>query len=525
MAVSVNHQNLFFQSAYGRWAKQVSMQRRYVSIWFPHLTCNWLTIRKPALKNVPFVLTAPDHGRLLVTASSPVAQSQGIHAGTAVADARALVPALEVFDDRPGLAQKLLTGLAEWCIRYTPITAIDLPHGLILDSSGCAHLWGGEMPYLKEIINRLQSLGYEVHASMAGTVGLAWALARFGKNRISIEENGNEVNALIDLPPAALRIDQTVLDKMLKLGFYTVGSFVNLPRQALRRRFGKDFLLRIDQIIGLEEEIIHPLVPLESYQERLPCLEPISTAIGIEIALKQLLEAICQRLKQEGKGLRSAVFKGYRVDGKIEQIEIGTNRASVNIAHLFKLFELKICNIEPALGIELFTLDAPIVEEAPPSQEMLWGGVGGLEDASVSELIDRITGKVGVDTVTRYLPAEHYWPERSFKKTTSLGEKTEAEWRLDRPRPVQLLANPELIEVAAPIPDYPPMHFQYKGKLHKIKKADGPERIEREWWLEEGEHRDYYTVEDEDGCRYWLFRAGHYTGDKSHSWFIHGFFA
>jgi protein ImuB len=84
---------------------------------------------------------------------------------------------------------------------------------------------------------------------------------------------------------------------------------------------------------------------------------------------------------------------------------------------------------------------------------------------------------------------------------------------------------PEPVEVAAPIPDYPPMHFRHRGELHTIKKADGPERIEQEWWLSEGEHRDYYIVEDEAGSRYWLFRLGHYTGNKPHRWYLHGFFA
>ena len=82
----------------------------------------------------------------------------------------------------------------------------------------------------------------------------------------------------------------------------------------------------------------------------------------------------------------------------------------------------------------------------------------------------------------------------------------------------------KVIEVTAPIPDYPPMLFRYKGKVHPIVRADGPERIEQEWWLQQGQHRDYYRVEDEDGHRYWLFRLGHYH-DKSYQWFIHGFFA
>ncbi|HEY8782945.1 MAG TPA: hypothetical protein VIM16_15070 [Mucilaginibacter sp.] len=54
---------------------------------------------------------------------------------------------------------------------------------------------------------------------------------------------------------------------------------------------------------------------------------------------------------------------------------------------------------------------------------------------------------------------------------------------------------------------------------------DGPERIERKWWLDTGEHRDYYNVEDAEGRRYWLFRLGHYAGGQGNQWFMHGFFA
>jgi protein ImuB len=193
--------------------------------------------------------------------------------------------------------------------------------------------------------------------------------------------------------------------------------------------------------------------------------------------------------------------------------------------HLFKLFENKIETIEPALGIELFILEAPKVEELSPMQEKLWDHAGGLDDLGFSELLDRISGKFGDNCIHRYLPAEHYWPERSFKATSSLTEKTPTDWKAERPRPLQLLAKPERIEVTAPVPDYPPMLFRYKGRLHKVTKADGPERIEAEWWLQEGQHRDYYYVEDEEGHRYWLFRSGHYDDAKTWQWFLHGFFS
>jgi protein ImuB len=279
------------------------------------------------------------------------------------------------------------------------------------------------------------------------------------------------------------------------------------------------------QALGEEEELITPIYPQEPFSERLPCLEPIVTATGIAIALERLLQALCNRLRKEGKGFRTAYFRCYRVDGGAQGIEIGTHRPSQNEEHLFQLFSLKLDTIEPAAGIELFVLEATRVEEYTPRQESLWESGGSMDSTKLSELMDRIAGKLGEESIRRYLPAEHYWPERSFRPSATLQEGSSAEWKVDRRRPLQVLRSPERIEVTAPVPDYPPMLFRYKGVLHKIVRADGPERIEQEWWIQDGEHRDYYCVEDEEGRRYWLFRQGHYSAERTHQWYLHGFFA
>ncbi len=499
------------------------MQKRFVSIWFRHLRTDWFMRRDAALKNLPFVLSAAVRGKKIVSAVSHLAEMQGIYTGMAVADARAIIPGLQVMDDIPGLSTKLLTAMAEWCIRFTPAAAIDEPDGLLLDVTGCAHLWGGEKPYLTDIYKRFKGFGYDVRIAVADTIGTAWAVARYGRGSVVIK-SGEQMNALLPLPGAALRIEPFTAERLNKLGLHTIRSFIHMPRPSLRRRFGLQILQRISQALGDEEEWITPVHPAEPFHERLPCMDPILTAKGIEIALQRLLDALCVRLKQEEKGIRAAVMKCYRVDGKIEKIEIGTNRPSSNPSHLFRLFENKTGNIEPGLGIELFTLDAPRVEELPVAQEKLWETTDPLNDSELAELLDRIEGKVGADHIHRYLPAEHYWPERSFKLSSSLTEKTETQW-MGKQRPLRMLARPEPITVTAPIPDYPPMLFRYKGRLHKIVKADGPERIEQEWWLQDGLHRDYYSVEDEEGKRYWLFRLGHYDAARQYQWFIHGFFA
>lgn len=495
---------------------------RIVAIVFPQLMTDWILRRQPTLQDVPFALAITDRGRRVVKAVNPLAQAKGVYENMVVADCKAILPELQVLDYDSEQPEKILTALAEWCVRYTPLVAVDLPNGLLLDCSGCTHLWGGEEAYLTIIQERFKKGGYNIQLAVSDTLGCSWAVCRFGKS-VSIVPPTQQAVALASLPAAALRLGEVLVERLTKLGLQTISSFSTMPRTALRRRFGVILLQRLDQAMGNELEMLVPVKPIAPYEERLPSMEPILTATGIEIALKNLLETLCQRLSLESKGFRSCTFTCYRLDGSSQQIDIGTNHPSRNTTHLFKLFELKIQYIAPDLGIELFILQATVVEELQSSQDALWA-MNSEREAAIAELLDRIAGKTGAASIHRYLPAEQYWPERSFKATTSLTEKATSEWRSDLPRPLHLLPKPERIEVSVPIPDYPPLLFIYKKILHTVKKADGPERIEQEWWMDKSKYRDYYCLEDEQGGRYWVFRLGDYrTADPQ--WFIHGFFA
>ncbi|MGX5858272.1 Y-family DNA polymerase [Dyadobacter jiangsuensis] len=498
--------------------------KRFVAIWFRHLLTDRALLRQPELADVPFVLSTKQRGRIVVMAASTRAEQLGIEVGMVVADARAVLPELEVLEFEPDVSEKLLTALAEWMIRYSPQVAIDLPDGLIIDSTGCDHLWGGESPYLKDIVSRLKTSGYDVRVGMADTIGTAWAVSRYSKTYPIIEPDA-QLEALSALPPNALRLDDPTLEKMNKLGLRQIRNFINMPASTLRRRFGQNTLNQIGKALGQSYEAFTPVQPLEPYQERLPSVEPIRTATGIKIALKTLLDKVCKRLVDDGKGVRQASFRCFRLDGKVEEIAIGTSAASCSASHLFKLFEQKISQIEPALGIELFLLEAPVVDDLAHPQEILWDVNSGNKMVAIAELLDRLASRSGVDTIHRYLPAEHHWPERALIEASTLRDKPETSWRKETLRPMDILPKPERIQVSAPVPDYPPMLFRYQGVVHKIKWADGPDRIEPEWWLSDGLHRDYYSVEDDDGRRYWIFRLGHYGSEQAPEWFIHGFYA
>lgn len=499
------------------------MQKRYLSLWFKQLLTDHLTIANPLLKEAPLVIAVKERGKQLVKTCNSFALAQGIKPRMSIADARALVPDVVLEDDIAGAEQLSLKDLGEWSIRFSPTVAIDEPDGLLMDITGCCHLWQGEAPYLRELLVRIREKGYQVRGAIADTAGVAWAVARYDKEKAIIPK-GEHYRAILNLPPVSLRLENSLVQRLHKLGMYRIGNFIDIPRSVLRRRFGEILLLRIAQAMGTAEEFLNPVHIPEPYTERLPCLEPVRTAKAIEIAIQKLLETLCARLQKEGMGLRKAMLTCYRIDGKVASVSIGTHKSTHHIQHLYQLLKMRIADIEPALGIELFVLEASGIEPVEVPQQAIWATSHENDEQLVAEVLDRIAMRAGKDAIQRYLPQEHYWPERSIKKVNSLDEKPTMPWSNNKPRPTHLLASPQPVTVSAPIPDYPPILFVYKGKRHDIKKADGPERIEREWWIESGEHRDYYTVEDETGRRYWLFRLGHYAEERS-EWFIHGFFA
>ena len=192
------------------------MSKRFVSIWFPYLTTDWHARKQPQLRDKAFVLKATVRNRVIITAANALAQAQGIYENMVLADAKALYPSLHVIDDKPTLSTQLVDRIAEWCIRFTPIAAADYPNGVLLDASGCTHLWGNEEAYLKDIRDRLTKRGYTVLVAMADTIGCAWAMARYSDQTIADTEK--QVEALLTLPVNALRLNEEAITVLQKLG-------------------------------------------------------------------------------------------------------------------------------------------------------------------------------------------------------------------------------------------------------------------------------------------------------------------
>ena len=468
-----------------------------------------------------------------LAAISPEAAKLGLHVGQKATDAMALVPELATADAEPEADAKGLTELVDWCVRFSPAVAADRPDGLFLDISGVAHLWGGEAEMLDDFQARLAENGLPFRLAIADTPGAAWALAHFGRDGTIAPPNG-QPELLKPLPPSALRLDPEAAAQIKRLGLRRLGQLMDIPRAPLGRRFGASTLERLDQALGRSAEALAFRRPPTPWVARLAFFEPISAPEDMTRVTQDVTAKLCARLEAEGHGGRRFEVAFHRVDGKAPSVAVGLSLPGRDARRIARLFQPKLETVDPGFGIESVTIAAYAVEPVSGRQVRLEAGLDAAVEDGLAPLVDRLTNRLGPCAVWRAAPFESHVPELAVARDPALGaeETTVRPWDREAPRPVRLFRRPEPLEqVVALLPDDPPVQFRWRGRVHRVQRAEGPERIGEEWWkgdvgdVSVGHVRDYYRVEDAEGGRFWLFRAGLYGGEGPPKWWLHGLFA
>jgi protein ImuB len=474
------------------------------------------------------VTIASDGRRMTLVAVDAAARGLGLHSGQPLAHARATVPGLAIMPADPRGDAAALVRLAAWCLRYAPLTAADPPDGVWLDITGCAHLHGGETGLLTDLLHRLGRGGASGRAAVADTPGAAHALARYGPHSIGVILPGATAGALAALPVGALRLPAETVDSLRRLGFERIAQLADLPRAPLIRRFGAEVVQRLDQALGRVAEPIRPALPAAVLARRHSFVEPLLTAEAFGQVIDALLDAVCSALEACGQGARRLDLLFERVDGTVQALRIGTAAPSRHCGHLARLLKERLETVDPGLGVEAMRLVVPLAEPLGVRQTCV-ALAGAADEPDLAALVDRIENRLGPGRIFRAAPVESDVPERSVAVVPALAPAVAMAWPLLLPRPVRLLDPPQPVEAMALLPDQPPVAFTWRRRRHRVRRADGPERIFGEWWrraAEEAAVRDYFAVEDEDGRRFWLFRRGDgidpATGDLR--WFLHGLF-
>ncbi|MEQ8817533.1 MAG: DNA polymerase Y family protein [Thalassobaculum sp.] len=484
-----------------------------------------------------------------MTAVAAAAERAGVTPGMALADARALCPALAVAPADPDGDAAALGRLALWCGRYSPWTAVDTPtadapDGIVLDITGCAHLFGGEAAMLGDIAGRLADFGLTARLAAAPTPGAAWAVARHGVGTRAIVPDDALAETLAPLPLAALRLGTSVVEAMSRVGLKRVGDLLGKPAAPLAARFGPRLVTRLDQALGRQAETVHGLAPPPRHEARRVFAEPIVLRADVERTVAELADGLAARLADAGVGARRLDLRLYRVDGRVRETTVRTSALCREAAHMVRLFrerlDAEVEELDAGFGFDLAVLGALAVEPAIACQDGL--GIADADRAGghpdeVARLLDRFGNRFGFDRVVRYVPRESTVPERAVRAVPVLDAARPQDWPAHLRalqggrqigRPLLLVLPPDPVTTLAEVPDGPPMLFEWRRRTHRVARADGPERLAPEWWRPwagtgSRTTRDYFRVEDTEGHRFWLYREGLYDrpGD-SPRWFLHG---
>jgi protein ImuB len=526
----------------------------------------------------PLVLIAPGKGGARIVSLNRAARAGGLVERELLSNARSKVRELQTRDADPTADAAALRRLALWCLRYTPVAApwdeSSGADGLFLDITGCAHLFGGEERLLADLSTRLRSFGLFPRTAIADTAGAAWAVARHGARDATIVASGDERAALQALPLAALRLGEESLLLMRRLGLRRIGEVMHQPRAPFAARFQAELLRRLDQALGHAPEPLVPVVEPPVYRAQAAFVEPIMAQEHVLEAATHLLEVLARDLERDAVGARLLRLLLFRVvsktrllnDAEVVSLDLGLAAPSRDARHIAQLIGLRLhrlgSELEADFGFEAAAVHVLVAESLTERQDRLAVGEANIPPEELARLIDRLQQRLGRGAVRQLHPRQSHIPERAVRARpaaasrrsfpsprSSRGEgrgegqtlapalaaaphpnplPTE-EWGEGTPmpaRPLLLLERPEAADVLAVVPDGPPRHFRWRGVLHQVAEAQGPERITPEWWRRTATRtRDYYVVEDVEGRRFWLYRAGLYgRGGPTPQWFVHGVF-
>jgi len=485
-----------------------------------------------------------------ITAVNAAAAANGLAAGEMLADARARTGALQVRVAEPAADAEGLARLARWATRYTPSVALfratSGTDGFFLDVTGATHLMGGESNLLSDLARRLEAFGLPARLCVAETPGTAWAVSHFARARIATVATGAEAETLAPLPVEALRLAPEAALTLRRLGFKRIGTLIGKPRAPFAARFEKELLRRLDQARGLATEPLALLAPPPVYVKARSLLEPIGTEDAIVAVATRLMQDLVPSLEADGAGARSLRLMLYRVDGCMQEIDVGLTLPTQSPEHVARLIRLKLerleRTIEAGFGFETLRLAVTVAERLEPRQRALAATSEETERARrCTILLDAVRQRLGPASVRHLAPQASHWPERSERIIDQRSEKptnerrktfdgTANEWPpagAKQPRPPLLLSPAEPADVMALFPEGAPQRIRWRGKMHAVAHAEGPERIAAEWWRTRtpAPSRDYYLVEDHAGRRLWIYREG-IAGRETAAprWFVHGLF-
>jgi protein ImuB len=474
----------------------------------------------------PFAVTTGGRTPRIVGANAG-ARDAGIRAGQLVSASLALSPDLLLRERDPHAETAALAAVATWTTQFTPAVALAPPDAVLVEIGGSLRLFGG-LPKLAARLSRgVHDLGYAMRSELATTPAAALLFAR-AESRVRLDFSARPIpclerqrkvesdptfsDALAPLPLSLTDTDPAIVATLAAAGVTTFGQACALPRAALARRVGADFVTLLDRVCGIVPDPRPPFAPPPRYTGKLDLPAPVDNVEALGFAVNRLVHELAGWLLGRGLGVveMSLALTHEHHAGVMTGVPVTTIRFALAAparepAHLAAVLRERLARVALPAPVATITLASKAV--APLASRNLGLLPGDAATATVP-LRDRLRARLGENAVTLVAPHAEHRPERAWRDAPANQQQGHA--LAAAPRPVWLLAEPEAL-----------------GHLLEAQPwvlREGPERIESGWWDGADVRRDYYVAENPRGETVWIYRDHRYGIDDG-EWFLHGIFA
>jgi protein ImuB len=501
----------------------------------------WLSLYLPALALEIFhrpglSAEAPDHSKAIAVVHqqrieqlSTTAIETGITPGTMISHAYALCDTLVCIEKDVRKEQQALQQIAQWLYEFTPNIAIHGPQHLILEISGSVKLFSGLETMKLRIKHTITQLGYTPILGLSQTPLAAKVCAerKYPDSHLRLPENTFQSTLLHHL-----HLPEKNVTQLEKMGVTKLSHLLKLPREGLKKRFGKAFMRELDRLLGHEADPQHFIEPPTAFYSDIFFIDSIDNLQSLIFPIKRLTNAFSAFLT--ARQLQTQAFEiRLKYRGKIKaNLVIKLARADNDVSLFLKLTSLKLDQVQAVKEVDQLIFSASTFQASTstppslfsPSALMLPQGETEQEDLRASTY-DPERIKQANDLLS--LLQNQLTPENCFGLGLGDDHRPEKSWQKIKP-----VANHQRQKINPPnliYPVRPNFILEHPMRLHKdlnplqhpdFEWLEGPERINAAWWDGDGQNRDYYIYRYAQKTLYWLFYRS-----LTHRWYWHGVFS
>lgn len=358
------------------------------------------------------------------------------------------------------------------------------------------------------------------------TVTGSLLLARAGGNTL-VYRKDNLRSALGRLPTAVLDLDREQGRRLHNMGVRYLRDIWRLPTDGLRKRFGSNFVNRLNKALGKAPEPTHNYQPPPAFITSYDLPHEVENLLRLLPVVDELVAQLCDFLRRRDLSTSQIQCSLLHEQQSPTLITIGLRQPSRQREHLMLLLEthfnkLSLPAAVIALKLEVKKFDAFMTDSAELLSEGRPAAIQYSDDR-LSQFMEQLQARLGEHCLKTVHSIAEHCPEYSSAQEDcyySHGSKSRATAALSRsdlprvthqPRPFWLLAEPRQLVVR-------------DGSLYyhrAIQILSGPERIETRWWSGSDQRRDYYVATEERGGRLWIY----HEKTAAQRWFLHGLFA